>query len=113
MPVDWDVACVGLPDEKPAWPTRFVHARSAWDALTMGVAAALFVGTDTGVATARELLHLPSIYCISRFWLEHPMTKYGYWPESMARRTRSAFAFSEEDLAAAMRRFVTTGALVG
>ena len=41
------------------------------------------------------------------------MTKYGYWPESMARRTRSAFAFSEEDLAAAMRRFVTTGALVG
>jgi hypothetical protein len=68
------------------------------EALALSYHADLFVGTDTGLATFRELTGRRNIYCVSRFWVEEVMGRYGYFDEDVRRRTRSAFAFSREEL---------------
>jgi hypothetical protein len=68
------------------------------EALAMSYHADLYVGTDTGLATFRELTGRKNIYCVSRYWVEEVMARYGYFDEGVRRRTRSAFAFGPDDL---------------
>jgi hypothetical protein len=68
------------------------------EALALSYHADLYVGTDTGLATFRELTGRRNVYCVSRFWVEEVMSPYGYLNEELRRRTRSAFAFGPDEL---------------
>ena len=52
------------------------------EALSVALGSGLYVGTDTGLATARELLGYANIYCVTRSWVSNWMKPYGYWPVS-------------------------------
>lgn len=51
-----------------------------------------------GLATFRELTGRRNIYCVSRFWVEEVMARYGYFDAKVERQTKSVFAFTPEDL---------------
>jgi hypothetical protein len=104
-PRGYELICSGTGDERPPWLNKFVTAPNVLAALKLSCAASLFVGTDTGLATARELLGLPNIYCINWYWYEELMVKYRYWTERMAQTSRSRFAFSLPELQAALASF--------
>lgn len=70
------------------------------EALALSYHADLYVGTDTGLATFRELTGKKNIYCVSRYWVEEVMGRYEYFSHEMRRRPRSAFAFGREELLA-------------
>lgn len=92
------VVHVGTPDERPPWVEEMFTASSVEEALVFACSASLFVGTDTGMATAREMLGLPNIYCMNEYWFRELMSAYGYWPDWLRTRTTSAFAFEPEAL---------------
>jgi hypothetical protein len=89
---------VGTPNERLPGGVTVETLPRVTQALALSYHADLFVGTDTGLATVRELTGRRNIYCVSRFWVEEVMARYGYFDSEAARRTRSAFAFCREDL---------------
>jgi hypothetical protein len=90
--------CVGTPNECVPGVAEVETLPGVRAALALSYHADLFVGTDTGLATFRELTGKRNIYCISRFWLGELMERYGYFDGEIRRRTKSAFAFSREEL---------------
>jgi hypothetical protein len=105
VPNEYELVFVGTEDERLPGAEEFVTTPTVADGLTLSCNAALFVGTDTGFATARELFGLPNIYCVDRYWFENLMVRYKYWDDSMAERTRSYFAFSVSDLKSVLTAF--------
>lgn len=89
---------VGTPNERVPGCGEPLTLPSVPEALALSHHAELYVGTDTGLATFRELTGGKNIYCVSRFWVEEVMARYGYFGEEMRRRTRSDFAFGPDDL---------------
>lgn len=89
---------VGTPNESVPDGGELETLPSVPEVLALSYHADLFVGTDTGLATFRELTGRKNIYCVSRFWVGEVMGRYGYLDEELRRRTRSAFAYSREDL---------------
>ena len=65
-------------------------------ALLASAAADLYIGSDTGLATVRELLGRPNVYCVERGWRERWMDPYGYWP--VGEGSASRFAHSPDEL---------------
>lgn len=105
IPPRYRVIYVGTPDERLPWLDEFTSAPSVLEALKLSCAATLFVGTDTGFATARELLGMPNIYCVNEYWYEELMVKYSYWTEQMNEASGSRFAFDTTQLRAALALF--------
>jgi hypothetical protein len=89
---------VGTPNERLTGSRDLETLPSVPEALALSYHADLYVGTDTGIATFRELTGKANIYCVSRFWVDDVMATYGYFDAEAKRRTRSVFAFSREDL---------------
>jgi hypothetical protein len=89
---------VGTPNEQLPGGCKVETLPCVPEALALSYHADLFVGTDTGLATFRELTGRKNIYCVSRFWVEEVMVRYGYFGGEMGWRTRGAFAFSREEL---------------
>lgn len=89
---------VGTPNERLPGGGELETLASIPEALALSHYADLYVGTDTGIATFRELTGRKNIYCVSRFWVDEVMVRYGYFDLEAKRRTRSVFAFSREDL---------------
>lgn len=89
---------LGSSDEKQAFMEPYVTAVSVEEALRTACSARSFVGTDTGLATARELLGLRNLYCIDRYWYDELMIEYDYWTGRMQSRSTSRFAFDIGDL---------------
>jgi hypothetical protein len=89
---------VGTPNERLPGGGELETLPGVPEALALSYHADLYIGTDTGLATFRELTGKRNIYCVSRFWVEEVMARYGYFDAEMKRRTRSVFAFSREDL---------------
>lgn len=89
---------VGTPNERVPGCGQPLTLPSVPEALALSHHAELYVGTDTGLATFRELTGGKNIYCVSRFWVEEVMARYGYFGGEVRRRTRSAFAFGREEL---------------
>jgi hypothetical protein len=89
---------VGTPNERVPGCGEPRTLPSVPKALALSYHADLYVGTDTGLATFRELTGRRNVYCVSRFWVEEVMRRYGYFDEEMGRRTRSAFAFGPDEL---------------
>jgi hypothetical protein len=69
--------------------------------LSVSYHAALFVGTDTGTATIRELMGKQCIYCVDQFWIDELMLRYGYWNEARARSSSSVLTRSAGELLSA------------
>ncbi|MDQ3802862.1 MAG: hypothetical protein M3416_03295 [Acidobacteriota bacterium] len=92
------VVYVGTPNERLPGGGDLETLPDVPEALALSYHADLYVGTDTGIATFRELTGKRNIYCVSRFWVDEVMIRYGYFDAELRRRTRSAFAFSREDL---------------
>lgn len=95
---DRDFYFTGTADEHAGISAHFVSFPSVFDALVHIARAGLFIGTDTGFATLRELLGLQNIYCIDEYWYRELMVKYLYWTDAMARKSISSFAFSLPEL---------------
>lgn len=89
---------VGTPNERIPCGGELETLPSVPEALALSYHAELFVGTDTGLATFRELTGRKNIYCVSRFWVEEVMGRYGYFDAETQGRTRSAFAFGRNEL---------------
>jgi hypothetical protein len=94
----YDLIYIGTPSENIPGLDHLATLRSAVDALALSFNADLFIGTDTGLATIRELMAKKNVYCISPFWLEELMIRYGYLDGETLRRTKSVFAFNPADL---------------
>jgi hypothetical protein len=92
------VVYVGTPNERLPGGGELDTLPSIPEALALSHYADLYVGTDTGIATFRELTGKRNIYCVSRFWVDEVMARYGYFDAEVKRRTRSVFAFNREDL---------------
>lgn len=88
----------GTPNERVPGCGELETLPSVPEALALSYHAGLYVGTDTGLATFRELTGRRNVYCASRFWVEEVMARYGYLGEGMRRRTRSSFAFDAHEL---------------
>jgi hypothetical protein len=89
---------VGAPNETISGIDELETLPNVPEALALSYHADLFIGTDTGLATMRELAGKRNIYCVSRFWLEEVMIRYGYFDSRVRSQTKSAFAFSRPDL---------------
>lgn len=89
---------LGTADEALPYLPAFEACPSAEAALIRACAASLLIGVDTGMATARELLGLPNVYCVSEHWLARQMKPWGYWGPEMAARSRSRFAYDGPQL---------------
>jgi hypothetical protein len=89
---------VGTPNEYLPGANELESLPNVLEALALSFHADLFIGTDTGLATIRELTCKKNIYCISRFWFEELMVRYGYFNSEMRRKTKSDFVFNPDDL---------------
>lgn len=98
IPSQYEIIYTGTKDEKPSWIENFLVCDDVISALRISVNSRLFIGTDTGFATARELLGLPNIYCISQYWYEELMVAYNYWTSEFANTSKSKFAYNIYDL---------------
>ena len=101
---------VGTPNEQPPGGGKPETLPGVPEALALSYYADLFVGTDTGLATFRELTGKRNIYCVSRFWVDEVMSQYGYFDGEMKRRTKSSFAFNREQLLALLTADLTARA---
>ncbi|MDQ3804000.1 MAG: hypothetical protein M3416_09250 [Acidobacteriota bacterium] len=97
-PAGMRLVYLGTPNERHDYMSGFVSATDVVEALAISYHAALFIGTDTGAATVRELTGRKNIYCVSRFWVDELMVRYGYWNDSLQRRSRSVLTFSGNEL---------------
>ena len=91
----WRTVYYGTPDERLPGLDQMVTAGDVAEALAASYWADLFIGTDTGLATVRELTGRKLIYCISEYWLTALMTRYQYLDP---KRTQSVFAFEPGQL---------------
>ena len=66
-------------------------------ALVASLHADLFIGSDTGLATVRELLGKQNVYCVTLFWFDELMVKYNYINAEMLSRSGSKVAKSHSD----------------
>lgn len=89
---------VGTPNERLPGGAAPETMPGVPEALALSYHADLYVGTDTGLATFRELTGRKNIYCVSRYWVEEVMAPYGYFGGELRRRTRSAFAYGPAEL---------------
>lgn len=92
------VLYLGTPVERVEGVDECLTTSDVAEALAVSYGAELFVGTDTGLATIRELTDRKNIYCIDEFWLTELMMRYGYLDEHRLRTTPSRFAFGEAGL---------------
>jgi hypothetical protein len=96
------VQFLGTPPERPMWLPEMLTAPDGLAALRLAAAARLFIATDTGLTTIRELLGLPSIYCINEYWHHDVMVRHGYLSDAMLARSGSLIAC---DAAACLKAF--------
>lgn len=89
---------VGTPNELLPGGCAPLTLAGVPEALALSYHAELFVGTDTGLATFRELTGHRNIYCVSRYWRDEVMARYGYFDGELRRRTQSTFAFDTDEL---------------
>jgi hypothetical protein len=100
------VRFLGTAAEKLAWLPETFTAPDALAALRLAASARLFVATDTGLTTVRELTGRPSIYCINRYWHHDVMMRYGYLSDRMIELSGSVVAYDAEACREAVDRFV-------
>jgi hypothetical protein len=89
---DRPLLCLGTASEETDYLQPFRVCTSAEEALRLSCQAELLIGVDTGLATVRELLGKPNIYCADQYWLERFMVRFGFWSEELSRRSSSTFA---------------------
>ncbi len=93
-----DGLALGSPDEV-ARHQAIAPCEAATDvaeALAIALGARWYVGTDTGLATVRELLRRPNIYCVDDGWRDRWMSPFGYWP--VFETSQSTFVASAREL---------------
>jgi hypothetical protein len=100
------VRFLGAAAEKPAWFPELFTAHDVLAALRLAASARLFIGTDTGLATVRELTCRPSVYCINRYWHRDVMMRFGYLSDSMLELSGSIVAYDAESCLKAVDRLV-------
>jgi hypothetical protein len=98
VPASYKIFYIGDEHERMPWMKRYLIKPDATDGLRFCANAKLFIGTDTGFATLRELLGKPNVYCISEYWYEELMVAYSYWNEVLAQESRSRMVYDSEDL---------------
>jgi hypothetical protein len=96
---------IGTPNECIPGANEIESLPNVLEALALSFHADLFIGTDTGLATIRELTHKKNIYCISRFWFKELMVRYGYFDSQLRQKTKSEFVFNRKEL---LSRLTTT-----
>jgi hypothetical protein len=101
LPSQMRCVWLGTPEEQPTWLSR-VETPLLIEGLRDSWAANLFVGTDTGLATIRELTGKKNIYCINEFWLANLMMRYGYFDDSTLATTHSRFVYDLNGLRRAL-----------
>jgi hypothetical protein len=102
-----ELILLGTPVERPPWIEDMTTAPDVLAGLRMSVNATLFVGTDTGFATIRELLARPNVYCVSEYWFEHVMLRYGYISDARLAASGSRIAYDAESCADAVAAVLT------
>ena len=95
-PIGMQLLYLGTPNERQDYMRGFLNTNDVAEALSISYHAALFIGTDTGTATIRELTGRKNIYCVNRFWVDELMVRYGYWNDSVRQRSKSVFTFSAD-----------------
>jgi hypothetical protein len=95
---DGRIMFLGTATERPDWRPDAVTAPDVLAALNLSVSAKLFIGTDTGLATARELLRRPNVYCVSEYWYQELMVRYRYISLQMLDASGSVVATSGVEL---------------
>jgi hypothetical protein len=93
---------MGTPDEKLAWHSHLETPAKLEDALASSYMANLYVGTDTGLATIRELTGKENVYCINQFWLKKMMIGYDYLDRSTLKESKSIFTSNLQELRKAL-----------
>jgi hypothetical protein len=101
----FNVMYFGTENERLPWLRSYTVASDVFEGLTLSCKCNLFIGTDTGFATAREFLRMPNIYCINRYWYDELMIGHKYWTKEMADATTSHFAFDLPGLETALASF--------
>lgn len=91
----WNLCFLGTKIERPDWLDELTTTPDVLTALRVSTAAKLFVGTDTGFATIRELLSLPNLYCINEYWWHNVMNRFDYLSWEQLTRSGSQLAFDE------------------
>jgi hypothetical protein len=84
---------MGTPNEKPAWLNMLTTASDVLSALRLSASARLFISTDTGLATVRELLRKKTLYCLTEHWLRSIMMRYRYITPAMLAASGSRVVF--------------------
>lgn len=102
----WRKIYFGTPIESLPGFSGMVTATDVAEALAASYWADLFIGTDTGLATIRELTGRKVVYCIDEYWLQELMVRYRYIDPA---RTASDFVFCREQLLSNVRGHVERG----
>jgi hypothetical protein len=100
------VSFLGTASEKPFWLPEVFMARDVLTALRLAASARLFVGTDTGLATIRELTCRPSVYCINRYWHHDVMKRFGYLSDRMLELSGSVVVYDAKTCLKAVDRHI-------
>jgi len=87
-----DIVFIGTTVERPEWQPEMITMPDVLAALRLSARARLFVGTDTGLATVRELVGLPNVYCVTGYWYRELMIRYGYISPAMLQASGSVVA---------------------
>lgn len=100
------VQFLGAATEKPLWLPEMMTSPDALAALRLAAGARLFIATDTGLTTIRELLGRPSVYCINDYWHHDVMMRYGYLSAEMLARSGSITAYDSQSCLKAVDRLI-------
>lgn len=98
IPKSYTLIYVGNPDETLRWAPNFTTFETVADALSYSYNAELFIGVDTGLGTMRELTGRENFYCVTAYWFNELMLKYGYWCEQVSQKSLSTFVYSDTEL---------------
>jgi hypothetical protein len=91
---------LGTSNESELLGDKVEQRENVAEALQLSYYARLFIGTDTGLATIRELTGRKNIYCINEYWLNELMINYKYINESFLKVSQSVFAYNQAQLLA-------------
>lgn len=94
----------GEPNE--ALPGYDVGKSSLMEALASVLAADLYVGTDTGLATIRELTGKTNIYCLADYWLQDMLLDMDYLTTDILQKSGSIVANSSDQLISSLNDVV-------
>ena len=100
----WSTAFIGTPSERPAWDVNFSVMPDVLAALRLSAAAKLFIGTDTGFGTIRQLLDLPNLCCINEYWWRDVMLPFGYVDARARLRLRRSVACDAREFTSKLAR---------